>query len=69
MEADSLALVNKLFPLQNRIKKIVLIETVPIPKYFDIHKIIMVYPCSFLRRISSNPRFIGLTCPAKGYTT
>ena len=62
-------ILNKPSSLQNRISKSELIQTVPIPKYRDVCKTIMVLPHTHLRHISSYPRFTGLTCTAQGYTT
>ena len=62
-------LLNKLCSLQNRISKSELIQTVPITKPCDFCKTIMILPHTTLRRVSSDPRFTGLTYTPQCYTT
>ena len=69
METASMILLNKPCSLQNRISKSEIIQTVPITKPHVDCKTIMILPHTPLRRVSSYPRFTGLTYTPQCYTT
>ena len=69
VEAVSLVLLSKIYLLQNIFRKIELIQTAAIPKYYYISKIVTVHACTPLIRIYARLRFTVLTHPALGYIT
>ena len=68
MEEFALAIISKLFLLQNRIRKSEPSQKVPITKFYDVRKTITVCVCENLRGVYVLLRFTILTHTIQGYT-
>ena len=69
MEVVTLVLLSKLYLIRNRIRKIGLLQTVPIIKSQDIRKAAAVCAHTPLICVFTNLGLTRTLCPVKGYIT